>query len=58
MAQLEATLISKVDLGDDGKLILSDKNWELRWNKACNLTALDMSVESLMNLPFIKSIIK
>jgi len=54
LAQVELTLISKIEVLNDGKLALSNKAWGITWNRACNLTALDISVESLMNLPIIK----
>jgi hypothetical protein len=54
MSQLELTLMSKVNLADDGNLRLSEKKWNIEWTRACNLTALDISLESLLNLSGIE----
>jgi len=55
LAQIELILSSKLNMADNGILLLSDKHWDIKWNKPCNLTALDIRVEDLLNLPFIKS---
>ena len=55
LAQIQLTLVSKVNMANDGKLLLSDKSWGLKWNSPCSLTALDIKVEDLINLPFIKA---
>ena len=58
MPQVELILSSIIKFGDDASIILSDKKWSVQWNHACNLTALDIGVESLLNLPFVKGLIE
>ncbi|MDN3657861.1 DUF4403 family protein [Ferruginibacter paludis] len=58
MPEIELTYITKLNLLDDGKITQTDKTWGLKWNRPCNLTALEINVEDLMNLPVIKGIIE
>ncbi len=58
MPQVELVLSSKVNFADGGTINLTDKRWEINWVKACNLTALDIKAEDLINLPFVKGMIE
>jgi hypothetical protein len=37
-----------------GKIKVTKGDWHLTWIRPCNLTALKISAESIMNLPFLK----
>ncbi|MBE7172398.1 MAG: DUF4403 family protein [Williamsia sp.] len=58
MPQVELILSSVIKFGDDASIILTDKKWAIQWNSPCNLTALDINVEDLLNLPIVKSLIE
>jgi hypothetical protein len=58
LSQIELTLSSKLTLENDGNLSLSNKTWGLKWIKDCNLTAMDIKAEDLLNLPFVRSLME
>lgn len=46
-----------VSWGEDGQLRFKRSEWNLSWLKPCNLTALDISAESLIDLPPIQKLV-
>lgn len=54
LPRVQFTLPGTIKLGPQGKLILNKGNWSTKWLKPCNLTALNLNVESVLNLPIIR----
>jgi hypothetical protein len=54
MPRVEVTLPVSLQLEDGGKIKVTRGAWNLKWLKPCNLTALNISAESIMDLPFVK----
>jgi hypothetical protein len=58
MPRVEVTVPVSIQLEDGGKIKITRDNWNLKWLRPCNLTALNISAESIMDLPFVKDNIK
>lgn len=55
LPRVQFTLPGTIKLGPQGKLILQKGSWSTKWLKPCNLTSLNLNVESILNLPIIRS---
>ncbi len=54
MPKVEFTLPGSVNWGANGDLVLSPGKWTMKWLKPCNITAFQLNVEALMDLPLIR----
>lgn len=54
LPRVQFTLPGVVSWGPQGKLVLSKGQWGLKWLKPCNLTALNINVETVLNLPLVR----
>lgn len=55
MPKIEFTLPGTVGWDADGDLSITPGKWTMKWLKPCNITAFQFNVESLLNLPLVRS---
>lgn len=55
MPRIEFTLPGTLKQKPDGSFVVQKGNWTLRWLRPCNITAFNLNIESLINLPGISS---
>jgi hypothetical protein len=54
MPRLEFTLPGSVAWGTAGDLVITPGKWSMRWIRPCNITAFQLNVESLLDLPGVR----
>lgn len=54
MPRIEFTLPGSVNWGSGGDLEVTPGKWTMKWLKPCNITAFQINVESLLNLPLVR----
>jgi hypothetical protein len=52
--RIQFTLPGTVSWGPQGQILLSNGQWSLKWLTPCNLTALNIKAESILNLPLVR----
>lgn len=55
MPRIEFSLPGTVAWGNEGDLVITPGQWSMRWLKPCNITAFQLNVEDLLNLPGVRS---
>lgn len=55
MPRIELTFTGSVDWADaQGDLVITPKPWAIKWLRPCNITAFQLNVEALLDLPGIR----
>ncbi|MDI1302305.1 MAG: DUF4403 family protein [bacterium] len=54
MPRLDFTLSGYVNRGPTGDLVITPKPYAVKWLRPCNITAFNLNVESLLNLPVLR----
>jgi len=54
MPRLEFTLSGYVNRGSTGDLVITPKPYAVKWLRPCNITAFNLNVEALLNLPVLR----
>lgn len=54
MAEVEFTLPGNLGWAAGGELSVQPGQWLMRWRRPCNITAFNINLESLLNLPLIR----
>lgn len=54
MPRIEFTLSGYVNWGPAGDIQITPKPWTMKWLRPCNITAFQINVESLLDLPVLR----
>ena len=53
-AAIDFTLRGQLSWGEDGKVLLRQLPWEMRWVRPCELTAFKVKLEDILDLPMVR----
>lgn len=54
MPRIEFTLTGQVGWGPQGDIVVTPRPYTMKWLRPCNITAFQLNVETLLNLPLLR----